>query len=367
MIIGSGIVGINAAISLKEMDAKLNVCVIERGPLPFGASTKNAGFACFGSMTEILDDLRASSKQDVFALVERRWKGLQKLRSLVGDKIQYQPLGGYEIFKRNENHLFEECLEHMEDFNAILKEITGQEKVFSVADEKIAAFGFENTGHMIFNQTEGQLNPGEMMKTLISLAVNKGVRILNGLDIEKLHEEENGVVMQASNGWRFSAGKVLVATNGFARRFFPNLELTPARNQVLITKPIQNLPFKGSFHYDKGYVYFRNVDIPGQPNMSRILLGGSRNTAFEEENTEAFGNTEPIQTALLKILNEVIFPERKAEVDSWWSGIMGLGKTKKPIVEMISERIGASVRLGGMGIALGSLVGKEAAEMIFQK
>ena len=55
-IIGSGLVGLAAAIHIKTLDPKLNVAVLERGPLPIGASTRNAGFACFGSMTELLDD-----------------------------------------------------------------------------------------------------------------------------------------------------------------------------------------------------------------------------------------------------------------------------------------------------------------------
>jgi len=368
VIIGSGIVGINAALALKEMDTKLKVTLIERGPLPSGASTKNAGFACFGSMTEILDDLETNSQEEVFALVERRWRGLQSLRSRLGDKkLHYQPLGGYEIFQKNETERFENCLGQIAAFNQILESFTGEKNVYSVADEKIAGFGFQHTSHMIFNRAEGQLHTGEMMKHLLRLAREKGVQLLNGLDINQLQETENHVDILATNGWHFSAKKVLVTTNGFARRFFPKLELWPARNQVLITKPLQNLPFRGAFHHDRGYVYFRNVDVPGSKTQARILLGGRRNLALDQENTEEFGTTAVIQNALLDLLSEIILPRQKVKIESWWSGIMGLGNTKKPIVEMVSPSIGVAVRLGGMGVALGSLVGKEAADMILQQ
>ena len=56
IIIGSGIVGLNAAIHLKEQNPTLKIIVVERGSLPCGASTKNAGFACFGSMSELIDE-----------------------------------------------------------------------------------------------------------------------------------------------------------------------------------------------------------------------------------------------------------------------------------------------------------------------
>src|SRR6185312_8405304 len=60
IIIGSGIVGLSAALHLKRQRPDLKVTVLERGFLPSGASTKNAGFACFGSLSEQLSYLKRS-------------------------------------------------------------------------------------------------------------------------------------------------------------------------------------------------------------------------------------------------------------------------------------------------------------------
>jgi gamma-glutamylputrescine oxidase len=57
VIVGSGIVGLSAAISIREKQKNASVLILEKGFLPSGASTKNAGFACFGSPSELLDDL----------------------------------------------------------------------------------------------------------------------------------------------------------------------------------------------------------------------------------------------------------------------------------------------------------------------
>jgi hypothetical protein len=43
---------------------------------------------------------------------------------------------------------------------------------------------------------------------------------------------------------------------------------------------------------------------------------------------------------------------------------MGLGNQKKAIVKPIGKHVLCGVRLGGMGVAIGSLVGKELAELI---
>ena len=90
-IIGSGIVGISCAIQLRHRFPSAKILILEKGMLPQGASTKNAGFACFGSTSELLSDLKNHSKEEVFQLVKKRWEGLQLLRDLLGDKnIDYQ-------------------------------------------------------------------------------------------------------------------------------------------------------------------------------------------------------------------------------------------------------------------------------------
>ena len=146
------------------------------------------------------------------------------------------------------------------------------------------------------------------------------------------------------------------ATNGFAEKITNN-QVKPARAQVLITEPIPNLDIKGTFHLDKGYYYFRNID-------DRILLGGGRNLDFEGETTTEFGETELIQNHLEKLLKEVILPDTDFKIAHRWSGIMGMGSSKKPIVEPLSENVFCGVRLGGMGVAIGSLIGKELADLV---
>ena len=57
-IVGSGIVGLSCALNLRKKFPKAKIVILEKGMLPQGASTKNAGFACFGSVSEIVEDLK---------------------------------------------------------------------------------------------------------------------------------------------------------------------------------------------------------------------------------------------------------------------------------------------------------------------
>lgn len=352
-IVGSGIVGLHAALRLREKFPDSKILVLEKGMLPQGASTKNAGFACFGSLSEIIDDLKNHSEEDVFRLVQKRWQGLQLLRKRLGDAaIDFKPFGGYELFLKDDESTYDECLARLPFINEILKPLFKTD-VFA---KEVDRFDFKGIHeYLVFNPFEAQIDTGNMMQALLKQAVSENILILNQQTVTSYFESEKGVEVALGN-FSFTSKKLLFATNGFANSL-TNGAVKPARAQVLITEPITNLDIKGTFHLDKGYYYFRNID-------DRILLGGGRNLDFETETTTAFGQTEIIQNKLEQLLKEVILPNRKVEIAHRWSGIMGIGTSKNPIVSQLSENVYCGVRLGGMGVAIGSLIGTELAELV---
>ncbi|TCP27991.1 glycine/D-amino acid oxidase-like deaminating enzyme [Tenacibaculum skagerrakense] len=350
-IVGSGIVGLNCALNLQRKYPNAKVLVLEKGMLPQGASTKNAGFACFGSLSELIDDLKSHSEEEVVNLVQRRWEGLQFLSQNLGDKnIDFQQNNGYELF--DDSQLYEECLSRKEEINKLLDPIFKKD-VFSESEN---IFQFENIqGNYIVNNFEGQIDTGKMMFHLVKKCQEVGVSILNNTSVLNFEDVENGVIVETKDV-TFTTNKLLIATNGFSKQLISE-EVKPARAQVLITKPIKNLHIKGTFHLDKGYYYFRNID-------NRILFGGGRNLDFKAEETTEFSLTELVQNKLEELLSTTILPNTDFEIEHRWSGIMGVGNQKKSIVKPISNNVYCGVRLGGMGVAIGSLVGKELAELV---
>ncbi len=358
-IIGSGIVGINAALHLRSLHPTSRIVILEKGMIPTGASTRNAGFACFGSITELLDDLNHSSENEVFSLVEKRWKGLERLQKIVGPSLQYVESGGYELFGNQDEDIYQACEEKIEHYNSILKGIIGRENTYIKKDASISSFGFKQVTHIILNTAEGAIHTGKMMSTLLTKAQENNIEIFNGANVRSINEIANQIEIQLGDGREIISKKVLIATNGFARDLIQNENVVAVRNQVLITKEIPNLKIKGTFHYDKGYYYFRNVG-------NRILFGGGRNLSPKIEETDQFGTTNIIQKRLIHMMHEIILPETSFAIDMWWSGILGVGQSKKPIIKKISNHVALAVRMGGMGVAIGSLVGVEGAELIGQ-
>ena len=353
VVIGAGIVGLSSAISYKNKNKKAKILILERGLLPNGASTKNAGFACFGSSSELLYDLSKNNSETVWETVLMRWQGLQILRKRLGDKgIDLNLWGGYELFDSKENKI--KSLEKIKDLNKEIYHHLGLKNCFSEYPKN--NFGFKNTKGIILNKYEGQIDTGLMMQNLLLLAQKKGITVLNNIEIKTINDLGGKVELKSINGI-FKAKKVVVATNGFANELLKINNINPARAQVLITKPISQLKIKGTFHYQEGYYYFRNI-------KNRLLFGGGRNINLKKEETSEIGLNSKIQNHLEYLLKTMILPNTAFEIEHRWSGIMGVGNEKKPIIKPITNNVIAAVRMGGMGIAIGSKVGEIVAKIL---
>jgi glycine/D-amino acid oxidase-like deaminating enzyme len=361
LIIGSGIVGLSTAISLAEKYPTAKIAIMERGIFPTGASTRNAGFACFGSLTELLADSKLMPIEKVVNLVKERWQGLEKLVDRVGkNAIDYENLGGYEMITEKELP----ALEKLELVNEWLFPLF-QTNVFERKDALIQTFGFnpKYVKALIFNKLEGQIDSGKMMQSLLKIAQQKGITIFTGAELVDWKDNNKIVEVRIKDYARkenitFISKKLIFCTNAFSKTFFPTIDLQAGRGQVFITKPIPNIAFRGAFHYDEGYFYFRNV------GENRILLGGGRNTDFLGEQTREIATTEKIIGTLKTLLQEVILPNTTFEIEQEWAGIMAFGAVKEPIIASHSPNVCMGIRCGGMGVAIGTQIGEKLANLV---
>ncbi len=361
VIVGSGITGLSCAAELKEKYPALKILVLERGLLPTGASTKNAGFACFGTLTEMVYDISVMGESNLLKLVQDRIAGLQILRNRLGDdKIDYVNNGGYELIIEKHNH--NELPAQLKHLNELLFPLFKQD-VFLFDELATDDFGFDKklVKRVIRNPLEGQINTGKMMQALIEYVTKLGVQIITGAEVLDIVDEESLVTICAKGLHQdittFTCKKVAVCTNAFTKKLFPSLAINPGRGQVLVTKPIDNLKIKGTFSFDEGFYYFRNID-------NRIIFGGGRNLAFDEETTTVFEINKRIQDELKRLLKTLILPNTPFEIDYAWSGIMAFGEDKLPIMQKQSKNVVLGARLNGMGVALGSKIAKDVVNLL---
>lgn len=358
VVVGSGLVGLQMALAIRRKYKQASIAVLERSFLPYGASTRNAGFACFGSMTEIISDIETMGEEQAWALVEKRLKGIDMLKQRYGAKaLQMKTYGGYELFMQEHAGLYEKAVSNLKSVNERLEALTGVKNCFMEVPERIAIMGLGKAVHMMYNTLEGQIDSGSFMQTLIKTAQKNKIEIFNGIEAEAVEQGANEVLISLPGGTQMKAKKVVVCTNAFTQKLLPGEEIIPARAQVLITEPIKNLKIKGTFHFDEGYYYFRNID-------NRILLGGARNAAFEEEQTESFGITSTIQNKLETVLNEIILPKQKVNIAHRWSGIMAFGKAKLPLCKQVDKNIYVVARMNGMGVAIGGVLVEDVLNLM---
>jgi glycine/D-amino acid oxidase-like deaminating enzyme len=383
VIVGCGFVGLWTAYEAIQKNPKLNITILERGTIPSGASTRNAGFSCFGSVSELMYDIQLMGEIAMLETVKMRYDGLQRIQNVFKAKeIDYNQWGGYELFegkktiKDSKEKVSKEAASALYDISKLESDIAYLNKILATAlktpkkngkylpiytnaSKDIKKLGFQGIEALAFNQLEGQLNSAKLVLALQKAVQGKGVQILFGTEVKKFKSHSKGVTIMTNLEAPIETKQLLVCTNGFAKQLMPSLDVVPARGQVFVTEPIKDLKFKGCFHFDEGYYYFRNLG-------NRLLLGGARNADFKKEKTYSLETSDTIQKVLEQFMMERILPKgsKKPKIELRWSGTMGMGKLKKPIIEQLQPNVYCAVRMSGMGVAIAPIVAQKALKLM---
>jgi glycine/D-amino acid oxidase-like deaminating enzyme len=367
VIIGCGFVGLWTAYELINKNPKLNITILERGVIPSGASTRNAGFSCFGSVSELMYDVKLMGESNMLETVKMRYDGLQRIQNVFKkEEIDYDQWGGYELFEEGGDYDISKLDEDIAYLNKLLAPVLKTPKlkgkylpIYTNETKQIKKLGFQKINALSFSPFEGQLNAAKLVLALQKAVQSKGVQILFNTEVKKFTSHKKGVTIKTNLEANLETKQLLICTNGFAKQLLPELDVVPARGQVFVTKPIPNLKFKGTFHFDEGFYYFRNLG-------NRLLLGGARNKDFKNEKTTSLETSKIIQKTLEEFMMKRILPKgsKKPKIELRWSGTMGMGKIKKPIIRELQPNVFCAVRMSGMGVAIAPIVAQKAVQLM---
>ena len=121
VIVGNGFVGLWSAFYLKKKNPALKITIVDRGIIPTGASTRNAGFACFGSASELMYDSNTTGTDKMLELVEMRFRGLERIQKYFSKKeIDFDLCGGYELYDENDSVTSEQIQKNIAYLNTLL-------------------------------------------------------------------------------------------------------------------------------------------------------------------------------------------------------------------------------------------------------
>ena len=196
-----------------------------------------------------------------------------------------------------------------------------------------------------FQPLEGDLDthpwPG-----LRSQLQQHGVKMLAGTAVEGLTSVDQGWAALTSRDR--SRRHVFVANNGWAADLL-NLDVQPVPNTVLVSQPLPEMTLSTTVHHDRGFVYAREVD-------GRLLIGGGRHWECASEGERA--------ERLISWAQAHIQGASNLQVQHRWVGQLGVGAQRTPIVKTVKPGLHVGVRLGGMGVAIGTAIGQKLAELV---
>lgn len=356
-ILGGGFLGMWSAYHLKTLHPSLTVHVYERDAFGLGASTRNAGFSCFGTVGEFASDVHTSSLDEALGSIVDRYQGLQeifKLKNQYSLNFDLENIGGIELLQAHEA---ENAARMLPVLNKALAEQLGLSEVYHMAPMTQSSYGFstERLTHSITNSLEAGVNSAKLLRALTEVNQSLGVKVFHGL--EAVDIQGDTVVLQ--NPYRqieVKAGRIVLALNSFANRFLPSEDavIAPGRGQILWCDNL-SLPFKGTFHFDEGYYYFRTI------GRDQLLIGGARNLDIATENTRGFEPNVQIQEHLLQFVHNTLnVPDFVAKKQ--WQGIMGFTANKQPVMKEVRPNLWHLHACNGMGVALTPLIGKRFAQ-----
>ncbi|MFN3528454.1 MAG: NAD(P)/FAD-dependent oxidoreductase [Bacteroidia bacterium] len=354
VIVGAGFTGLFTAITLLRNQPKLKVKLIEQEKFGTLASSRNAGFLCFGSPSELAADLGHSSPETIISLLRQKRRGISLLLAQLRKKdMQYQATHGYELLLNDFPESSQVAIDQYQKINTLFHEAFQTTAYYRL----LAEMDLVHQSPAIQFKYEGQINPAATVLALRTLAENLGAHIMYNTKVLS--------VLKQANQWHINLGDsvlkahdLVLANNAFASELASEHQVLPQRAQVLVTEPLSvSLPWKGNFHVDFGYLYFRNI------GNQRILLGGARNTDFVAEQTARLELNPNIQEHLEAFLqNHLLPPGAPYQIADRWVGIMGFREPKKvPGLHVMPDGLVIVAGMNGMGAALGPALGEEAA------
>ena len=353
LIVGSGIVGMTAAIELRLREPDAHIVMIDKSSIGGGASSRNAGFACIGSIGELMHDRRQYGPDKTLEVVSARLDGLVRLRSLLdSEAIAYQGSGGCELFRTQEQYHM--ALDELDEWNKLIQPITRLEHTYIPVENH----GFSGIHKQcIVNRSEGLIDTGRMYRSLQARLTQHGITSIRGLAMTKFERGVGDVAVHFAELKKPIISKnLLLCTNAFTPKVLNSADVIACRNQVLVTSPVANDHLTMGYHLDGGYIYFRAV-------ADRVLIGGGRHQHESENNTTVYALSDENKEYLTELLRTVVLPKQNFDIDYHWSGILCGGEVRDPVVEEVVPHVYAAYRLGGMGVAIGSSIGRDLAQL----
>ena len=329
-IVGGGIAGIATAYFLAKSGAR--AIVLEARGVAEAASGRNAGFLLAG----VAENLVAASRRYGAENALRIWKLTRHTQELVRTLVAEHDID-CEVRWNGSDQIAGDDEEWTE--------IAESARQLSAQGVAVSA---DATSQSATYSEDGEIHPVRWVRGLAAAAVRLGARIHEDTTVRSAWDGQ----VRTDSG-TISAGSIVLCTNAYTAHLVPS-RVRPVRGQMLATAPTSPV-FARPAYAKRGYQYWR------QRADGRVLVGGWRDTAVDEEVGEEERTTAGIQAHLEDFLREHGID---APITHRWAGTMGFSHDALPYVGRTSTRLFVCGGFTGHGMAFGPASAEIVATLV---
>jgi glycine/D-amino acid oxidase-like deaminating enzyme len=353
VVIGGGITGLNAAMTLAQ--AGRDVLVLEKQRPGYGASSRNAGYLSKAHLHSLSTLIRKHGEERALPLVEEACKAYDYAEALIEREpidCQYQRCGRiYWAYTDKQ-------VKYLEGEHAALKKHLRRLQIPSELVGESAKSGVLGSSQYCAGLSvpaSSTLHPGLFVQGLEERVIANGGRIAAGTTLLAIARNGNEFSLKTDRGV-IGSKRVIVATNAYAGSETPYFRRRMVRllGQMIAVKPrhpdlldqilpnhIAHLDVRAMFRYWRR-----------SPDDTHVLFGSRTGVSARHPAKAA---------AHLKRSLVDIFPElADARISNYWNGLVGVTMDRFPHLGC-RRGIHYAMGMNGHGVPMGTYLGHKIA------
>ncbi len=393
VIIGGGIVGVTAALSLAERN--IPVVLLEKGHLAGEQSSRNLGW--------IRKTSRHSHDVPLSLASDKLWA---EMPERVGRSVGYKQAGITFLAQTEEQMaMYEGWYNSVADLNLDSRLLTPADIDQSIPGGKGNWIGGVHT------PSDGYAEPTLATNALAEAAIKKGANLIQHCAVRTLSMSAGKVSGVVTEKGEIKCEQVLLAGGAWSRRFLGNLGVNlptlPLICSVLRTKPIEGPTdiavggpdFSFRKHQDGGYIITQRGKLDAPVTLDHLLIGhryleqlktqrsflkinlgkpfiddlklkrswkATTETPFEKIRTMDPNPNMGLNNDALNNLKAAWPAFDEAIIEEAWAGLLDVTPDSMPVIDHIEKIPGLTIATGfsGHGFGTSPAAGQLAADLV---
>lgn len=394
VIIGGGIVGLTAALTLAERNVP--VVVLEKGRFVGEQSSRNLGW--------IRKTNRAENDVPLAVESDRLWASMNKR---VGAEVGYRQSGIMFLGKTDKEIAgYESWLKSIDHMNLGSKLLTPRQI------NELVPGGIGDWKGALYTPSDGRAEPELAASAIANAAQEKGVILIENCSARTLSTTAGRVSGVVTERGEIRCNNVLLASGAWSRRFLGNMGIRfptlPLFLSVFKTKPLPHIPievavgapnFSFRKHIDGSFIMMQRGALDAPLTIDHIKIGTQYLEAFKHGkdmmhvrfNSFFFedlklgrrwskGDISPFEKVrtfnppinqsfnqdALNNLRQAWPAFNDAEIENEWSGAIDVTPDSNPVIANIDAVPGLTVAIGfsGHGFGTSPAAGQLAADLV---